>query len=81
MTVEVFIKHMKTAGWETSGGWKAEDLNGVPPGNYDVEFKDSTSKVILVKGASIYSLHVGTFPDWIKDVSRDAYKSNFIQIF
>ena len=67
--------------WSPSGGWTPDQLNGVPPSNYDVEFKDHLEKVILVKGSTIMSMIAENFPEWIKDTNREAYKSNFIQIF
>lgn len=81
MTIEHFIKKMKEEKWLPNGGWKTEDLAGVPPSNYDVEFKDENEKVIMVKGQTIMSMSMEYFPEWIKDTNREAYKSTFIQIF
>ncbi len=81
MTVEHFIKKMAEEKWTPNGGWTAEQLNGVPPGNYDVEFKDHLDKVIMVKGSTMMSASHESFPEWIKETNKQAYKSNFIQIF
>lgn len=40
MTIEVFISKMKEVEWFPNGGWTSEQLAGVPPNKYDVEFKD-----------------------------------------
>lgn len=81
MTIEVFVKKMKDSEWTPSGGWTIQELEGVPPNRYDVEFKDGNEKVIVVKGSTIMSMVTTEFDGWIKETGREAYKSNFIQIF
>lgn len=81
MTIETFIKKMKEENWLPSGGWTSEQLAGIPPNKYDVEFKDNHEKVIVVKGQTIMSMVTTEFDAWIKTTSREAYATNFIQIF
>lgn len=81
MTIEVFIKKMKEEDWLPNGGWTPEQLAGVAPNKYDVEFKDKKDKVIMVKGSTIMSMVTTEFDSWVKETNREAYKSSFIQIF
>jgi hypothetical protein len=80
MTIEVFIKKMKEEEWKPQN-WKVEELAGIPPYSYDVEFADDNHKVIMVKGQTIMSMVTTEFDKWIKNTNREAYNSNFIQIF
>jgi len=72
---------MKDEDWTPNGGWIVEQLAGVPPNKYDVEFKDKNEKVIMIKGQTIMSMVTSEFDMWIKETNREAYTSTFIQIF
>ena len=80
MTIEVFIKKMKEEEWKPQN-WRVEELAGIPPYSYDVEFVDNADKVIMVKGQTIMSMVTTEFDKWIKTTNREAYASTFIQIF